>query len=413
MILISSLVFLLGVCSLIVLAHALGVDHVGHTHGIYHEKMGEKLSEMDDLAAKIISAIDDNTVLFIMGDHGMSNEGDHGGGSKEETETAIAAYYKKGFRKYQEPDIEEIMKSMDERPKKILKQVDIAPTLSMLLGLPIPYSNIGQIINDFYINEESGIEFLKNAMRDNYLNVRQTFDYLLAVQSKFNKFPKTTFAGLTQNFTEIEDEIRKLENEINEEKAMEILKKIQEFSDDVYELVQRSNSYDLFLMLGGIGLSACLVFFPLAIIQYLDIFMRNDKVFYQWNNDISFGELWKALFEILKASRFLQISGVVSILLGFSFRLGAIKSLAIFTLLLVLWLYGVLFKKSGHQIKELKKSSNFVLKWSQKTFLLESPTSTLLAISIVAVQVVLRLSIVFTRTESDLFNVKKKTNPIF
>ncbi len=362
--------------------------------------MGEKLSEMDDLAAKIIEAIDEDTVLFIMGDHGMSNEGDHGGGSKEETETAIAAYCKKGFRKYKDAGgLEEIMKSMKEKPNEILKQVDIAPTLSMLLGLPIPYSNIGQIINDFYINEESDSEFLKNMMRDNYLNARQTFDYLLAIQNKFKKFPKAVLAGLNKNFTEIENDI----TDNKPEKTIEIIKKIQEFSDDVYELVQRSNSYDLFLMLVGIALSACLVFFPLAIIQYLNPFMRNEKVFSQWNNDISLSQLWKNLGKILKTSRFLQVSGVISILLGLSFRLGVLKSLAIFVLLLVLWLYGTLFKKSGQQIKELKKASTPALKWSQKTFLLESPTSTLLAISIVAVQVVLRLSIVFTRTESNFF----------
>jgi len=399
------------------IAHALGVDHIGHTHGIYHEKMGEKLTEMDDLAAKIIQSIDDNTVLFIMGDHGMTNEGDHGGSSHEETETGIAVYYKKGFRKYQEPDVKEIMKSMTDNPK-ILKQMDLTPTLAMLLGLPIPYSNIGQIINDFYINEESGknktsVSFLKNVMRDNYLNLRQTCDYLLTVQDKFDKFPKLAFAELNKNCNEIDADIQKffkfieLNSEIKKEEeivkfGVETITKIHLFGDDVYKLLQISNSYDLFLMISGIALSACCVFLALALIQILNPPMRYNKVFYQWDNHISFNQLWMAIVHILKTSRFLQFSGVLSVCLSIGFRLTVLKSFAMFVLLFAFWLLASLLKESSQQLNKLRQSLKDGLKWSHTTFLLEAPASTLLAVTVCTVQIVLRLSIVFTRTERDL-----------
>lgn len=36
--------------------------------------------------------LEEDTVLFIFGDHGMSNTGDHGGDSKDEIESGLFIY---------------------------------------------------------------------------------------------------------------------------------------------------------------------------------------------------------------------------------------------------------------------------------------------------------------------------------
>ena len=43
--------------------------------------------------------MDNNTILIVVGDHGMTEEGTHGGNSTEETNTVIWAYRKNGFSK--------------------------------------------------------------------------------------------------------------------------------------------------------------------------------------------------------------------------------------------------------------------------------------------------------------------------
>ena len=37
-----------------------------------------KLKEMDDFVCQVSSKLDDDTLLVVFGDHGMTEEGDHG-----------------------------------------------------------------------------------------------------------------------------------------------------------------------------------------------------------------------------------------------------------------------------------------------------------------------------------------------
>lgn len=39
-----------------------------------------------------MEALDDDTVLFVMGDHGMTRTGDHGGDSDDEVDAALFVY---------------------------------------------------------------------------------------------------------------------------------------------------------------------------------------------------------------------------------------------------------------------------------------------------------------------------------
>lgn len=53
----------------------LGVDHCGHRYGSDHPEMSAKLRQMDDLVHNLTKLMDDETVLFVMGDHGMTPSG--------------------------------------------------------------------------------------------------------------------------------------------------------------------------------------------------------------------------------------------------------------------------------------------------------------------------------------------------
>lgn len=89
--------------------------------------------------------MDEDDVMIVLGDHGMHISGNHGGSSDEETHTSIFGYSKRGFSNSY-PRI----KNFDPSYKSEVNQIDILPTISMLLGTPIPFNNLGTIIPDFY-----------------------------------------------------------------------------------------------------------------------------------------------------------------------------------------------------------------------------------------------------------------------
>lgn len=62
----------------VLIAHFLGVDHVGHAWGCDHPLMAPKLEQMEHVIRDVMAAIDEETLLLVMGDHGMTWDGDHG-----------------------------------------------------------------------------------------------------------------------------------------------------------------------------------------------------------------------------------------------------------------------------------------------------------------------------------------------
>ncbi|TKX27537.1 GPI ethanolamine phosphate transferase-like protein [Elsinoe australis] len=132
----------------VIFGHYLGVDHAGHRYGPDHPAMSSKLKEMNDVFTRMMDAIDDRTLLVVMGDHGMDSKGDHGGESDDEIEAAIWLYSKKRAfgRRFDGP--QGVPATAKERP---VRQIDLVPTLSLLLGLPIPFNNLGKPIDEVFI----------------------------------------------------------------------------------------------------------------------------------------------------------------------------------------------------------------------------------------------------------------------
>ncbi|KAJ2626461.1 mannose-ethanolamine phosphotransferase gpi13, partial [Coemansia sp. RSA 1287] len=72
-----------------IIAHGLGVDHCGHRFGPDHSAISHKLAQMNTAIELIVNAIDRDekpTALYLFGDHGMDNKGDHGGDSPREVD---------------------------------------------------------------------------------------------------------------------------------------------------------------------------------------------------------------------------------------------------------------------------------------------------------------------------------------
>ncbi|ONI02441.1 hypothetical protein PRUPE_6G198700 [Prunus persica] len=82
---------------------------------------------------------DDWDFLVVVSDHGMTESGNHGGSSYEETDS-LALFI--GLNN----DISDYSSSTHN----IIYQVDIAPTLALLFGVPIPKNNVGVLIAEIF-----------------------------------------------------------------------------------------------------------------------------------------------------------------------------------------------------------------------------------------------------------------------
>ncbi|KAK6541741.1 major facilitator superfamily transporter protein [Orbilia ellipsospora] len=133
--------------------HYLGLDHIGHKTGPRSQHMIPKQIEMDGIVKQIYHAIETEdhlkeTLFVLVGDHGMNDGGGHGGSSAGETSAALVFMSPKlkalGLE-YKAPEVP----SGEFRYYRKVEQSDVAPTLTTLLGLPIPKNNLGIVAEEF------------------------------------------------------------------------------------------------------------------------------------------------------------------------------------------------------------------------------------------------------------------------
>ncbi|KJE91471.1 phosphatidylinositol glycan class O [Capsaspora owczarzaki ATCC 30864] len=172
-----------------IVAHFLGVDHAGHTFGPYVPAINAKLHEMNGVIREAIAAIDHNprfkdTLLVVCGDHGMTREGDHGGDSLDETDAALFVYSTRGWAP---PQLASEGLASDVTT---VRQIDLVPTLSLLLGIPIPFGNLGAAIPELLpANLETRDWWLT-------LNAVQVHRYMLTYASVSSDLSPSTVAAI-------------------------------------------------------------------------------------------------------------------------------------------------------------------------------------------------------------------------
>ncbi|KAJ1930148.1 mannose-ethanolamine phosphotransferase gpi13 [Tieghemiomyces parasiticus] len=156
------------------IAHFLGVDHCGHRFGPDHPAMAAKLDQMNTFLERLAAQLDNDTLLVVMGDHGMDLRGDHGGDSPQELEAALFLYAKGAplvdpawlAGPDQALDLTDLLTTVDAElgdtalaafvrgPNgqiyRSISQTDLVPTLSLLLGLPIPFNNLGTVVPELF-----------------------------------------------------------------------------------------------------------------------------------------------------------------------------------------------------------------------------------------------------------------------
>ncbi|CAJ0581599.1 unnamed protein product, partial [Mesorhabditis spiculigera] len=120
----------------VLILHYLGLDHIGHSLGGSSGMIGKKLAEMDAIISDIAGRLEKQTgkyALLVVGDHGMTEAGGHGGSSVSETHVPL--FVKIGGVADVQEGLQKAYASID--------QVDVADFASLLLGIRPISTSIG------------------------------------------------------------------------------------------------------------------------------------------------------------------------------------------------------------------------------------------------------------------------------
>ncbi|KAI8855308.1 hypothetical protein BC829DRAFT_378563 [Chytridium lagenaria] len=204
------------------IAHFLGVDHVGHSFG----------------PNTLPCLLDEDTVAFVIGDHGMDPKGDHGGDSENEVNAALFVY--SGGKKLVDVEnvdgtdsaakqLKELLQRLEKVPfeggepytylngHRTMPQIDLVPTLSLLIGLPIPFGNLGTIIPELFMvsddadSEENISKSVAKLLESTRMNARQMYRYLQDYSSQRTSadFQLSALKETFKTFRLTKDEISK------------------------------------------------------------------------------------------------------------------------------------------------------------------------------------------------------------
>eukprot|EP00850_Spirogloea_muscicola_P012259 SM000078S22118 [mRNA] locus=s78:479534:486286:+ [translate_table: standard] len=135
----------------VIIAHFLGVDHVGHTYAVDSPIMLQKLRQMNKMVEDVVATMEadyplhQDTLLIVMGDHAQTLTGDHGGGTPQETDSALFALRLSSNGKAPFDMALEQLCGEAAAEISLFPQLDFAATLATLLGVPIPFGSVGKV----------------------------------------------------------------------------------------------------------------------------------------------------------------------------------------------------------------------------------------------------------------------------
>jgi hypothetical protein len=108
--------------------HLVGLDHAGHRHGVKSAKYADVARRVAAHVERVVGLLPAGTTVLLTSDHGATDSGGHGGGSEAETTAPLFAFGA----------------GVAPGARVNINQIDLAPTLSCLLGLPFPATSLGR-----------------------------------------------------------------------------------------------------------------------------------------------------------------------------------------------------------------------------------------------------------------------------
>jgi phosphatidylinositol glycan class O len=183
--------------------------------------------------------------------------GDHGGDSDAEVTAAMFVYSPRCLLS------KEIFPHSDT-----VNQVDLVPTLSTILGLPIPYANLGTVILQVLPSLNEGENILsdwKFALSTLWKNARQAMEYIRQYSKRTNQFSQEKLSLLQTSYMLLKENVKSvssLEDFVNFSLHVKgYLSLVRQMCEEVW--VQ----FDTILMYNGLLLTFATVFFIFLLVD--------------------------------------------------------------------------------------------------------------------------------------------------
>jgi len=148
------------------LTHFSDIDIQGHAYGVtkkYNkdDTYYKACTEKGNLVKEILSIVDEDTIVIIISDHGQVDAGGHGGTHKQNMEVPLMVYKKNSnFGSFE---------GTDYFPQTTWNNLDIAATVTGLLGYPSPAQNEGRMITSWIeglVSSSNSKELIRILLRD-------------------------------------------------------------------------------------------------------------------------------------------------------------------------------------------------------------------------------------------------------
>jgi phosphatidylinositol glycan class N len=197
----------------VIFLHLLGVDTSGHAYRPSGKGYFDNIIVVDELVRNVTRLVntffrDDKTAFIFTADHGMSSKGSHGDGNPECTRTPFVAWGS-GIRDAKDggytiiddmqSSTEKEMKyvrekwNLDPYNRKDIRQADVAPLMTAILGLKYPVNNVGTLPLS-YLNESE--EFRTHNL---FANALQVFEQFKVKEEDKRKKTRLFFKEFDQN----------------------------------------------------------------------------------------------------------------------------------------------------------------------------------------------------------------------
>uniref|UniRef100_F1SIH4 GPI ethanolamine phosphate transferase 3, catalytic subunit n=1 Tax=Sus scrofa TaxID=9823 RepID=F1SIH4_PIG len=246
----------------VLIIHFLGVDHCGHKHGPHHPEMAKKLSQMDQVIQGLVEHLENDTLLVVTGDHGMTTNGNHGGDSELENSAALFLYSPTA-----------LFPSAPPEEPEVIPQISLVPTLALLLGLPIPFGNIGEVIAEVFSEvEDSQPHFSALAQASAlHLNAQQVSRFLHTYSAVAQDLQIKELHRLQNLFSKASADYQQLlQSPQGAEAALQtVITELQQFLRGVRAMcIESWARFSLVRMAGGAALLAATCFLCLLVSQW-------------------------------------------------------------------------------------------------------------------------------------------------
>lgn len=164
----------------LLIVHIVAPDHQAHAYRADSPRYAEHLKRLDEGLGALLDKLPSDATVIALSDHGVLDNGQHGVDSILERRTPLFAYG---------PGIQR------EAISTSFEQVDIAPTLAALLGIPSPTHGRGVPITDLLDISEDDAALISCANADRVLKTAEAEGYTSFVESMKEEHPGCSLPG--------------------------------------------------------------------------------------------------------------------------------------------------------------------------------------------------------------------------